>query len=153
MYEPSKIRKSATESVAAQFLAELERAYADVKIYMVELAEVLDLPQLDRARLTTVRLKLAQLRLVQGGAVGRIYRHLIANSDETHRNELEEMHSNHLGMLNMTSAHTTKWTLDAIEAEWPEYVKAARAIVHFGLEKMNAEQKTLISLLKRDACI
>lgn len=53
MYEPSKIRKSATESVAAQLLAELERAYVDVKIYMAELAELLDLPQLDRARLTS----------------------------------------------------------------------------------------------------
>lgn len=63
------------------------------------------------------------------------------------------MHSNHFGLLNMASAHTTKWTLDAIEADWPEYIKATCAIVHFGLEKMNAEQKTLNSLLKRDACI
>lgn len=153
MYEPSKIRKSATESVGAQLLAELEHAYTDVEIYMAELAELLDLQQPDRARLTTVRLKLAQLRLVQGAAVSRIYRHLIANSDEAQGNELKEMHSSHLGLLNMTSAHTTKWTLDAIEADWPGYQKATRGIVHFGLEKMNAERKTLNSLLERDACI
>lgn len=114
---------------------------------MVELLELLDLPQLERARLTTVRLRLAQLRLVQGAAVGRIYKHLIASSDEAHANELKEMQANHLILLSMASAHTTKWTLDAIEAHWPEYIKATRAIVHLGIKKTNAERKSLYALI------
>lgn len=151
MNELSKFAQSATGNVAAQLLAELERAYDDVKIYLGELAELLDLPQLDRARLTTVRLKLAQLRLVQGAVVGRIYRHLIANTDETEQDKLREMHSDHSRLLNAASVHTTKWTVEAVEADWPRYQSATRAIVHLGLEKMNAEHQKLQSLLKRRA--
>lgn len=149
MHEPQKIAKSASESIAARLLAELERAYDDVKSYMAELAQLLDLSQPDRTRLTTVRLKLAQLRLVQGAAVGRVYRHLIANSDETDRSELEEMQSNHQRLLHAASAHTTKWTLDAVEADWPQYQNATRTIVHFWLEEMNAERHQLYPLLEK----
>ena len=148
MHESQNIAKSASESIAGRLLTELERAYDDVKSYIAELAQLLELSQPDRARLTTVRLKLAQLRLVQGAAVSQIYRHLIANSDETDRHGLEEMRSNHQRLLQAGFAHTTKWTLDVVEADWPQYQNATRMFVDFWLEKMNAERDQLYPLLK-----
>ena len=149
MHEPQKIAENASETIAARLLAELERAYDDVKSYMAELAPLLELPQPDRARLTTVRLKLAQLRLVQGAGVSQVYRHLIANSDETDRHQLEEMRSDYHRLLQAALAHTTKWTLDAVEADWPQYQNATRMIVDFWLEKMNAERDQLYPLLEK----
>lgn len=151
MHEPTGIARGATGSVSAQLLAELECAYDEVKIYTGELALLLDLPQPDRTRLTTVRLKLARLRLVQGATIGRIYRHLIAKADEAEQDKLREMHSDHSRLLNAASVHTTRWTIDAIEADWPGYQSATQAIVRLGLEKMNAEHQKLQSLLKKDA--
>jgi len=149
VHESPNIIKCASESFEARLLSELENAYDNVRSYMVELGQVLDQSRPDRARLTTVRLKLAQLRLVQAAAVGRACKHLMADSDAVEQSELEEVQLKHEHLLKQAAAHTATWTLDIVDANWAQFQQATRSIVGRWREKTNVERNILYPLLKK----
>jgi len=146
-----RIPNEVSESFAGQLLTELESAYQDVRSYIAELAQLLDQPQADRLRLTSVRLRLAQLRLTHGAAVGHAYRILATNADGAEQSEIKEMQLSHQRLLQAAAAHTGKWTFDAVEADWAGYRQATRTIVRCWLAKMESERQLLYPLLERKA--
>lgn len=143
-------RQSAdTPAPQADFVSELENAYGELKDCMAQLSEVLDEPELDRARLTTVRLRIAQLRLAQGPLIARITAHVAEKVSPSEADLLKRIRAGHDQMLREASAHTGKWTLDAIAGNWEKYRSATREIARCWMEKANGEQELLYPFLKR----
>lgn len=128
---------------------ELEKAYDELRDCITELSYVLDEPELDRARLTSVRLRIAQLRLARGPLIGKITAHVAGKISPSEADLLKQIRAGHDQMLRDASAHTGKWTLDAIAGNWEEYRSATREIARCWMEKVKWEQELLYPLLKR----
>lgn len=136
-------------SARAALLVELENAYDELRRCMKELYDVLDQQGLDRARLTSVRLKIAQIRLARGPLVGRITVCLADKVNPSEAAALQELRANHDQMLRAASVHTGKWTLDAIAENWAEYRTTTRQLARCWMEKVKQEQDQIYPLLKR----
>ena len=106
---------------AAALLLELTSAYGDLRECVIELEQLLSKPNFDRARLTSIRLRIAELRLARGHLVGKIAAYLAGKVSESQAAQLREFCENHEAMLRAAAAHTNKWPLDAIDANWTEY--------------------------------
>lgn len=130
-------------------VSELEYAYAELKDCVAQLSKILEEPGLDRARLTTVRLRIAQLRLAHGPLIAKITAHVADKIGPSESELLKQIRAAHDQMLREASVHTGKWTLDAIAGNWEEYRAATSEIARRWMEKVNWEKELLYPLLKR----
>ena len=137
------------ESAAAELLAEVQSAHEELLERLRELGQLLDQPHPNLPQLTTTRLKLAHLRLTRGSLVSRISKCLAGKVSPSEQATLQQMRLAHQQMLEAASAHTGKWTLDAVEADWPEYRQATREVARLWLQKAKSEQQLLYPLLKK----
>ncbi|HXH52346.1 MAG TPA: hypothetical protein VNH53_02815 [Sphingomicrobium sp.] len=133
----------------ATLIAEFEHAYEELSQYVTELNNVLEQAKLDRAKLTTIRLKIAQLRLIRGPLIGKIAACLKNKISASEAQLLQELRRAHDELLRAASAHTGKWTMDAIEADWEGYRFKARQLARCWMEKVRWEQEILLPLLSR----
>jgi len=130
-------------------MLELQTAYDDLRRCIAELTDVLDLPEPNRARLTSVRLKIATLRLARGPLVGKIAACLDRKTDSSETELLRRLRTEHDELLRKAAAHTSKWSLEAVDLDWPGYRAATRQLLRCWIEKMNWEQEVIYPLLKR----
>lgn len=144
-------RSEAAQGPAEHLLVEVQSAHEELLDRLRELGELLDQPQPNLPQLTTTRLKLSHLRLSRGSLVFRISQCLAGKTSPSEAATLQQMREAHRQMLAAASAHTSKWTLDAVEADWPAYRRATREVARLWLEKANAEQRLLYPLLKKHA--
>jgi len=150
MQMPAK-KNCTAESPAADILVEMDEAYTALKQYIATLGHLLDAPCVDRRQLTTVRLQLASIRLVHGAAVARAYRYLLQRLSGAEHSAIQELQVTHQRLLHLAAAHTAQWTLDAVEANWSDYKKTTRALLHSWSEKTEFERQRLYPLLQRYA--
>lgn len=134
---------------AAALLDELQSTFADLGECLDQLQQLLDEPAPDLARLTTVRLRLARLRLMRAPLVEKISRCVAGAINPSEAAALQEMRSAHQRMLEAASAHTSKWTLDAVVANWAEYRSTTREVARHWLERAKADQQLLYPLVKK----
>ena len=128
---------------------EFQQAYDELSQCVLELGNVLQQPQLDRPALTTVRLKIAQLRLARGSLLSKIRQCLTNRLSEPEAKLVDHLHNSHYELLRNASEHTGKWTLEAIEENWDDYRSCAQALANSWIEKMSWEQEILLPLLRR----
>lgn len=126
---------------------EFDAAHRALTACTEELHQVLAQQKPDRARLTSVRLKLAQLRLVHGPLIGKIAVFIATQCTPAQTEKLTELRISHEKLLQDAAAHTGRWTLGAIEANWPEYRQAARELLRRSMHKMQMDQRLLYPLL------
>lgn len=129
-------------------MLELQTAYDELRRCIAELTDVLDLPEPNRARLTSVRLKIATLRLARGPLVGKIAACLDGKTNSSEAELLRRLRTEHDEMLRNAAAHTSKWSLEAIDLDWAGYRAATRQLLRCWMEKMNWEQEVIYPLLK-----
>lgn len=141
--------QGAPSEPAAALLLELVSAYGDLRESLVELEQLLTKPTFDRVGLTSIRLRIAELRLARGPLVGKIAAHLAGKVSESQSAQLREFRESHEAMLNAAAAHTNKWSMDAIDANWTEYRAATTEIARRWMEKIKAEQRVIYPLLRR----
>ena len=134
---------------AAALLLELASAYGDLRECVIELEQLLSKPTFDRVQLTSIRLRIAELRLARGSLVGKINAHLAGKVSESESAQLREFRRNHEVMLHAAAAHTQKWPLDAINANWTEYRTVTATIARLWMEKVKEEQRVIYPLLRR----
>lgn len=129
--------------------SELDAAHQDLMSYIEQLEEVLAQPEPDRARLTTVRLQLAKLRLVHGPLITRVsmFAEAVARPDEANR--LKELRSSNVRLLQLATAHIGKWPIEAVEADWLGYRQATRELLRRWTNKIQLDRQLLDTLLKR----
>lgn len=130
-------------------LHELHETYAELGECLNQLHQLLDRPAPDLGRLTTVRLRLARLRLSRGPLMDKISRFVAGKIDAAEQATLQQMRLDHQKMLEAASAHTGKWTLDAVEASWPEYRRATREVARRWLERAKTDQQQLYPLVRK----
>lgn len=130
-------------------MLELQTAHDELRRCLAELTDVLDLPEPNRARLTSVRLKIATLRLARGPLVGKIAACLDGKPNSSETELLRRLRTEHDEMLRKAAAHTSKWSLEAVDLDWAGYRVATRQLLRCWIDKMNWEQEVIYPLLKR----
>ena len=133
---------------ARRLLPELRDTAESLQRYLAELESVLAKPSFDAAALTSVRLKLAGLRLTRGPLVVRVHDLLSGNVGEREDRLLAELRDSHLRLLKAATAHTARWSLAAIEEDWEEYRAQTRNLMRSWITKANHEQRLIIPLVQ-----
>lgn len=129
-------------------LEELQGGYSEVFDCIGELQQILSNPQLERGRLTTVRLKLAQLRLSHVTLVSEVSAFLDGKVEGQKLSELASSKLGHVKLLRTAAEHTNKWPLDAVEINWPQYGLETRILLKCWVEKINRDRDLLYPLLR-----
>lgn len=134
---------------AVAILDELQSTYAELGECLDQLHQLLGQPTPNLSRLTTIRLRLAHLRLTRFPLMDKISKCLAGKINASEAAALQEMRSAHQCLLETASAHTGKWTLDAVRANWPEYRRATGEVARHWLERAKADQQLLYPLVKK----
>jgi hypothetical protein len=142
-----------TDSLQSAGVGSLERdlrdAHQSLQARFREMEEVLARPEFDATALTTVRLKLAGLRLTRGPLITRIAVALAGKVTKEEAAVLADLRSSHQSLLQKATAHTGKWRIDAIAANWPQYCRETRDLMQRWVAKAEREQLLVYPLVRR----
>ena len=143
--------ESLRSSEAHSLLREIEQAHQSMQGCFREMEQVLSRPTFDAGALTSVRLKLAGIRLTRGPLITRVADVLAGNVTQQEDAMLEELRSSHQRLLQTATAHTAKWTLEAIAMNWTQYRDETRHLMRQWVKKAEREQRLVYPLVKRCA--
>lgn len=138
-------------NLASALLREINEASSTLKACLGELDKVLAQPALDASALTSVRLKLAGIRLTRGPLIMRLSDFLASRVTATERAALDELRMSHQRILQAATVHTSKWTLDAISGDWLTYRRETRALVSRWRAKSDEDAQLIYPLIKKAA--
>jgi hypothetical protein len=136
---------------AKAVLQELRQAAESLQRCFDELELVLSKPALDAGALTSVRLKLAGIRLTRGPLITRISDLLAGRVSPDEQAMLEQLRTSHHSLLQTATAHTSKWTLDTIANNWAQYRRETRELMRRWVTKAAREQRLVYPLVERCA--
>lgn len=139
----------AAGDTAHTLAAEFDHAFEQLGQCIKQLEHLLNQAELDRGKLTSIRLKIAQLRLERGSIVARIATCLRGQMEVSDSKLVQELRRGHDDLLRVASAHTGEWTIEAIQKDWEGYRTKARHLAGCWMEKMRWEQVILLPLLAR----
>ena len=138
-------------SVAKEMQREINDAHQLLQSCLEEMGTVLAQPVFNASALTSVRLRLAGIRLTRGPLIMRIAQLLAGNVTESEAAMLEQLRSSHQHLLQTATSHTRKWTLAAIEGDWIQYGHETRELMRKWIAKSVQEQRLVYPLLQRCA--
>ena len=146
----SNIRKTEDSrfNLASILLREVDEATSSLNTCLGELEEVLARPAFDAAALTSVRLRLAGIRLTRGPLIARMSDFLAGRVTEVQKAALDELRASHQDILRAATAHTSKWTLDAIGRDWLNYRRETQTLVSRWRAKSDQDGQLIYPLLK-----
>lgn len=130
---------------------EIEQAHQSLQSCFREMEQVLARPSFDAGALTSIRLKLAGIRLTRGPLITRVGDVLAGNVSREEEAMLEDLRSSHQRLLQTATAHTAKWTLEAIAANWSQYRDETRELMRKWVSKADREQALVYPLVQRCA--
>jgi len=145
----SKRSNDQRASEAVALLGELRAAHESLQACFRDLEKVLAEPSFDATALVSVRLRLAGLRLTRGPLITKLSEFLVGNVTPSEEGMLAELRSSHVSLLQKATAHTGKWTLDAIATDWERYRTETREMVGRWAEKAEREQRLVYPLVQR----
>ena len=128
---------------------EIEQAHESLRSCFREMEQVLARPRLDAGALTSVRLKLAGLRLTRGPLITRVGDALSGSVTTEEEVVLEDLKASHQRLLQTATAHTARWTLEAIAADWSQYRDETRELMKQWMKKAEREQRLVYPLVRR----
>lgn len=138
-------------SHAEAVLRELHETAESLHACLGELEAVLAQSAFDAGALTSVRLKLAGLRLTRGPLINKVADLLSGKVTEAEELMLAELRASHHRLLQTATKHTAKWSLEAISRNWPEYRRATRELVRQWAAKADREQRLVYPLVQKRA--
>lgn len=134
---------------AVALLEELRDAHESLRTCFRQLDKVLAEPAFDAPPLVAVRLKLAGIRMTRGPLITKLSDFLVGNVSPREEGMLAELRSSHVALLQKATAHTGRWTLDAIASDWERYRAETRELVSGWAEKAEREQMLVYPLVQR----
>ena len=134
---------------AVALLRELREAHESLRACSRDLDRVLAQDMFDAGALVSVRLRLAGLRLTRGPLITKVSEFLVGNVTPREEGMLAELRSSHVSLLQKATAHTGKWTLDAIATDWERYRTDTRELVGRWADKAEREQRLIYPLVER----
>jgi hypothetical protein len=136
---------------ANALLGELRQAHDALENCLQDLDKVLARPMFDGGALTSVRLRLAGLRLTRGPLIIKVSAVLAGKVTHQEAAILQDLRSSHQRLLQAATTHSAKWTLDAISRNWSEYRSQTRDLVRKWQAKAEREQRLVYPLIERCA--
>ena len=130
---------------------EIRQAHESMQSCFREMDQILASPDLDATALTSVRLKLAGIRLTRGPLISRIANVLSGRVTAEEQAMLDDLRASHQRLLQTATAHTSKWTLDAIATNWSQYRNETRELMRQWQVKADREQRLVYPLVRRCA--
>ena len=134
---------------ASTLLRDIEEATNTLNGCLLELEQVLAQPSLDAGALTSVRLRLAGIRLTRGPLINRISDFLASNVSQAEQAALDDLRNSHQRILQAATVHTSKWTLDAISRDWATYRRETRTLVSRWRSKSDQDSRLVDPLIRR----
>jgi hypothetical protein len=134
---------------AAGLLREVRQAHDSLQACFAELDKVLAELTLNASGLTSVRLKLAGMRLTRGPLITRVFEFLSGHVTEVEAATLEKLRASHQRLLQLATVHAGKWTLQAIGTNWTQYRSETRELVARWVAKADEEQRLVYPLVER----
>lgn len=134
---------------AKALLSELRQAHQSLQSCFGELDKILARPILDAGALTSVRLKLAGIRLTRGPLIAKVSELLSTRVNAAEAATLEQLRSSHHRLLQVATVHTSKWTLEAIANNWAQYRRDTRELVRQWVAKAEREQRLIYPIVER----
>ncbi|HWJ38959.1 MAG TPA: hypothetical protein VNR86_09405 [Sphingomicrobium sp.] len=113
--------------------------------------QILAKREFDATALTSVRLKLAAIRLTRGPLISKVAEFLSGRLTAQEEAMLAELRSSHQRLLQTATTHTSKWTLDAIATSWTQYRTETRELMRQWQTKVEREQRFVYPLVQRCA--
>lgn len=138
-------------SGADALLLELRQAHASTQSCFREMDQILAKREFDATGLTSVRLKLAGIRLSRGPLINKVVEFLSGKVTPQEEAMLTEFRSSHQRLLQTATTHTSKWTLDAIATNWAQYRAESRELMRQWQAKVEREQRLFYPLVQRCA--
>jgi len=135
--------------LASILLRDIDEATSTLNACLGELEEVLAQSAFDASALTSVRLRLAGIRLTRGPLITRLSDFLVDRATEAEQVALDELRTSHQLILQAATAHTAKWTLDAISSDWLNYRRETRALVSRWRAKSDQDAQLIYPLIKK----
>ena len=132
-------------------LSELQTAHADMLFAMAKMDAVTREATSDRSSYTSARWQLSKASLTRRLLWSNIFQHLMPRVGADNAAVLASLQSADWEMLQYSAAHVGKWSTDEIEANWPAYCVASRALRLQMKACMDAEKRGLYPILERDA--
>jgi len=132
-------------------LSEIDEATTTLNACLAELEDVLARPEFETSALTSVRLRLAGIRLTRGPLITRMADFLAGRVTEAEQAALDDLRTSHQRILQAATAHTSKWTLDAISNDWDTYRRETRALVGRWRSKSDQDAQLIHPLIRRAA--
>ena len=137
--------------LASILLRDIDEATSSLNACLAQLEEVLAQSAFDASALTSVRLRLAGIRLTRGSLITRLSDFLIGRVTDAQRAALDELRASHQRILQAATVHTAKWTLDAISCDWLNYRKETRALLSLWRAKSDQDAQLIHPLIKKAA--
>lgn len=138
-------------SEAEALQSEIRQAHESLQSCFKEMERILANAELDATALTSVRLKLAGIRLTRGPLISKVANALAGKTTAQEQAMLEELRSSHQRLLQKATTHTSRWTLDAISTNWSEYRTETGELVRQWQAKAAREQLLVYPLVQRCA--
>lgn len=135
--------------LAGMLLREINEATSTLNLCLAQLEEVLARPEFDAGALTSVRLKLAGIRLTRGPLITRISDFLAGRISAAEQAALDDLKASHQRILQAATMHTAKWTLDAISGDWLTYRRETRALVSRWRAKSDKDAELVYPLINK----
>lgn len=130
---------------------EIREAHESTQSCFREMDQILAKREFDATALTSVRLKLAAIRLTRGPLISKVAEFLSGRLTAQEEAMLAELRSSHQRLLQTATTHTSKWTLDAIATSWTQYRTETRELMRQWQTKVEREQRFVYPLVQRCA--
>lgn len=140
------------QSVEARaLLSEVQEAHRNLQTSLSELERVISQPELNSAALTSVRLKIASMRLTRGALIKKVAELLAGRVTDSEAMLVSELRSSHSALLETCSLHTRKWTLNAIARDWQTYRRETRELLGQWIRQADDVRRQIHPLIERCA--
>ena len=145
---PTNTLTAECASPSMEMLSDLRAAHNQLLICVSEMEHVTSELEPNPLRYTGARLRISQASLARRGLVHRIIKHLsrVVSSADAHA--LQALEATDAQNARQSTTHVSRWTVDAIQADWAGYQKGSLEIRTRIKEGIKAEQQVLYPLLQ-----
>jgi hypothetical protein len=137
----------ATKHTASTMLSELQRAHAAVRSCIREMDVVTSASSPDRLKYTQARFRISRASMGRRACCTAVCRFVLENASVEEKAVIAGVKEADRLLLHKSACHVSRWTPDAIAANWRSYCAASRQIRRDMLAELDVEADLLFPLL------
>lgn len=138
---------SSLDKSAHFWLSELRDTHAKLLVAIEELARLTVGPPPQKHLLVNTRWRLSSASLARRLLWGRIQAFLSRHPDQDFEDDLRLLQQRDIELLRASTQHVTRWTTDAVLADWQGYCRASDEMRQKMIDAIMREKQLLYSVL------